>query len=187
MTENQNLDRRTQTAVSDGVLISLRRIIQAIDLHSRQLVRQHGITTPQLLILKQIDSEGTLTVSQLAKQISLKQTTVTDILNRLEKKDLIRRGRDTHDRRKVLVEGTESGRKLLDAAPSPMQETFQEKFEDLAPWQQSMILTSLQLLDSLMVDKEIVAAPILSTGALTETMDQESRSFETRNRRKVGT
>ncbi|MFW2367315.1 MAG: MarR family winged helix-turn-helix transcriptional regulator [Desulforhopalus sp.] len=155
-------------------MISLRRIIQAIDLHSRQLVRQHGITTPQLLILKQIESEGILTVSQLAKQISLKQTTVTDILNRLEKKDLIRRTRDAHDRRKVLIEGTGSGRKLLDAAPSPMQETFEEKFEDLAAWKQSMILTSLQLLESLMVEEKISAAPILSTGALTETVEIES-------------
>lgn len=186
MSEKQNSNNRVQSAVSDGVLISLRRIIQAIDLHSRQLVRQHGITTPQLLILKQIESEGTLTVSQLAKQISLKQTTVTDILNRLEKKDLIRRTRDARDRRKVLIEGTEIGRKLLDAAPSPMQETFQEKFEDLPPWQQSMILTSLQLLDSLMVDKKISAAPILSTGALTDSAELESRGFETTDNKKVG-
>lgn len=174
MTENQNSNNRTQSAISDGVLISLRRIIQAIDLHSRQLVRQHGITTPQLLILKQIESEGILTVSQLAKQISLKQTTVTDILNRLEKKDLIRRTRDAHDRRKVLIEGTKRGRKLLDAAPSPMQETFEEKFEDLATWKQSMILTSLQLMESLMVEEQISAAPILSTGALTETVEIET-------------
>lgn len=174
LTDNQNSNHKTQAAVSDGVLISLRRIIQAIDLHSRQLTRQHGITTPQLLILKQVEAEGAITVSKLAKQISLKQTTVTDILNRLEKKELIRRTKDTSDRRRVLIEETDTGKKLLDAAPSPLQETFLDKFEDLNSWKQTMILSSLQLLESLMIEEKISAAPILSTGALTETAPQES-------------
>lgn len=180
MTNNQNLNHKTQAAVSDGVLISLRRIIQAIDLHSRQLVRQHGITTPQLIILKQIHAEGTLTVSQLANQISLKQTTVTDILNRLEKKELVRRTKDSNDRRRVLVEETDTARKLLDAAPSPLQETFLDKFEDLDTWKQTMILSSLQLLESLMVEEKISAAPILSTGVLTETANQIPVALESK-------
>jgi DNA-binding MarR family transcriptional regulator len=166
-----SLPPRKQAAVSDGVLISLRRIIQAIDLHSRQLARQHGITTPQLLILKQIENEAVITVSQLAKRISLKQATVTDILNRLEKKGLVRRKRDTSDRRRVLIEETDAGRQLLAAAPSPLQETFLDKFEKQDVWKQSMILTSLQLLESLMVEEEISAAPILSTGMLTDLVD----------------
>ncbi|MBT8360121.1 MAG: MarR family transcriptional regulator [Desulfobacterales bacterium] len=112
MTRNQNSNQKTIAAVSDGVLVSLRRIIQAIDLHSRQLVRQHGITTPQLLILKEVEAEGAITVSRLANKISLKQTTVTDILNRLEKKELVRRTKDVNDRRRVLIEETDAGKKL---------------------------------------------------------------------------
>jgi DNA-binding MarR family transcriptional regulator len=173
MTVNPNTMPKTPAVVSDGVLSSLRRIIQAIDLHSRQLVRQHGITTPQLLILKQVQqAKGVITVSQLANNISLKQTTVTDILNRLEKKELVRRQRDAGDRRRVFIEQTDAGIKLLEAAPSPLQETFLEKFEEIEPWQQTMIQSSLQLLESLMMEEKISAAPILSTGELTETAPQ---------------
>lgn len=173
---NQNSDVRSsgQAATSDGVLSSLRCIIQAVDIHSRQLVRQYGITTPQLIILKQIEGEETLTVSQLAKQVSLKQATVTDILNRLERKGLVLREKDTGDRRRVLVKETVAGKKLLEAAPSPLQETFLEKFENLEDWKQNMILTSLQLLGTLMADDDISAAPILSTGVLTEPIDSRS-------------
>jgi len=159
----------TQASVSDNVLINLRRIIQAIDLQSRQLVRQHGITTPQLIILKQIQGKEAITVSEIAKQVSLKQATVTDILNRLERKGLILRQRGTDDRRRVLVKETDRGKKLLEAAPSPLQETFLEKFENLEEWKKNMILTSLQLLGTLMAVDEIPAAPILSTGILTDT------------------
>jgi DNA-binding MarR family transcriptional regulator len=171
LTSNIPSNTKGNTSVSDGVLINLRRIIQSVDLHSRQLARQHGITTPQLLILKQIQGESAMTVSQLAKQISLKQATVTDILNRLERKGLIRRCKDTGDRRRVLIEETATGQKLLDAAPSPLQETFLEKFEELETWQQSMILSSLQLLVTVMVEEDISAAPILSAGALTDKVE----------------
>jgi DNA-binding MarR family transcriptional regulator len=171
MNQIPDLNLKVQAANSDSVLISLRRIIQAIDIHSRQLVRQHGITTPQLIILKQIEGKKTITVTQLAKQVSLKQATVTDILNRLERKGLLQRQKDTGDRRRVLVKETDAGKKLLEAAPSPLQETFLEKFEDLEDWKQNMILSSLQLLGTLMADDEISAAPMLSTGVLTETID----------------
>jgi DNA-binding MarR family transcriptional regulator len=169
--QNPDLNSKVQATTSDGVLISLRRIIQAIDIHSRQLARQHGITTPQLIILKQIEGKETITVTQLAKQVSLKQATVTDILNRLERKGLVQRQKDTGDRRRVLVKETDAGKKLLEAAPSPLQDTFLEKFENIEDWKQNMILTSLQLLGTLMADDEISAAPILSTGVLTEAID----------------
>ena len=151
--------------------MNLRRIIQAIDLHSRQLALQHVFTTPQLLILKLLPSEATVTVSQLAKQVSLKQATVTDILNRLERKGLVRRRKYSTDRRQVWIEETDAGRKLLEAAPSPLQETFLDKFEEQETWKQTMILSSLQLLSSMMVEEEMPAAPILSTGILTDTTD----------------
>jgi len=168
---NAHVSVKEQAAVSDNVLVNLRRIIQAIDLHSRQLVRQHGITTPQLLILKQIQGQEALTVSQIAKQVSLKQATVTDILNRLERKGLVLRQKDTNDRRRVLVKETDLGKKILGAAPSPLQETFLKRFENLDDWKQSMILSSLQLVSSMMTDDDISAAPILSTGLLTDPLD----------------
>jgi len=159
---------KTQALVSDNVLISLRRIIQAIDLHSRQLARQHGITTPQLIILKQIQGKEAMTVSEVARQVSLKQATVTDILNRLEYKGLVLREKDTKDRRRVLVRETDAGKKLLKTAPSPLQETFLEKYGDLEDWKQHMILASLQLVSTMMVDDEISAAPILLTKSLID-------------------
>lgn len=170
MNQPQDVNSKAQTTTSDNVLINLRRIIQAIDLHSRQLARQHGITTPQLIILKQIEVKKSITVTQLAKEVSLKQATVTDILNRLERKGLVQRQKDTSDRRRVLVKETDAGKKLLEAAPSPLQDTFLEKFKNLEDWKQHMILASLELMSTLMADDEISAAPILSTGVLTETL-----------------
>ena len=75
----------------DEVLISLRRIVRAIELQSRQLVRSHGLTGPQILILKTLMQSSETTVGQLAEQVSLSKPTVTDILNRLEKYGMVQR------------------------------------------------------------------------------------------------
>ena len=48
------------------VLIALRQVIRATDLHSRQLLKTAGLTAPQLLVLQAIDSAGELSVSTLA-------------------------------------------------------------------------------------------------------------------------
>jgi len=38
--------------MGDQVIVALRRVIRAVDLHSRTLLASHGLTGPQALILK---------------------------------------------------------------------------------------------------------------------------------------
>jgi len=155
-----------QIPVSDSVLISLRQIIRAIDLHSKQLVKQFGLTGPQLVVLQEIARADEITPSQLAKAISLSQATVTGILERLEKRDLIARRRSNSDRRRIWVSSTPAGDQLLEAAPPLMQESFVEQFDRLQNWEQHMILSSLQRLVAMMDAKQIEAAPMLASGPL---------------------
>jgi len=156
----------TDNYLCDEVLINLRRIIQTIELHSRQIVRKIGLTGPQLLILLAISKGKELTVGEIAKSISLGQATVTSILTRLEKKGLITRERSIVDKRKVYIKITQQTERLLKIAPPPLQETFIKQFNELKNWEQSMILCSLQRLVNMMEAKEIDAAPYLETGPL---------------------
>lgn len=141
------------------VLKALRQIIQAVDLHSRQLLREHGITGPQLVILQEVAAFGPLTVSQLAKATSLSQGTVTNILMRLEKGGLVTRTRSELDKRRVYIDVADKCRDLLATAPSPLHETFVERFGGLEEWEQEMILSALKRLATIMEpDPESVAA-----------------------------
>ncbi len=150
--------------VTDEVLINLRKIIQMIDIHSRYLVRQVGLTGPQLAILQELSRQGNISTGELAKAISLSQATVTGILERLEKKGLVERTRSDNDRRRVIVNVTEDCIRLLEKAPSQLQESFVNTFHELEEWEQSMILSSLQRIVSMMDAKQIDAAPLLTTG-----------------------
>ena len=68
----------------EQVLVSLRRVIRATDLHSKHLAKISGLTAPQILLLQAIRKLEGAPVGQLAKEVSLSQATVTTILDRLE-------------------------------------------------------------------------------------------------------
>jgi len=148
------------------VLISLRRVIRATDLHSKQLVKTSGLTSPQLLLLQAIRDNGDVTIGELAKKISLSQATVTTILDRLEKRELVNRVRSTTDKRKVHAYLTEKSTEILKEAPVPLQEQFAKQFNDLEIWEQTMIISSLQRIAQMMDAEDIDASPVLDIGAL---------------------
>ncbi|MDH2433233.1 MarR family transcriptional regulator [Pokkaliibacter sp. MBI-7] len=134
----------------DQVLITLRRIIQAIDIHSRSLKKKSGLTTPQLLIMQAISKLGVVPIRALATQVNLSQATVTTIIDRLEAHGLVSRERSQEDKRKVHALLTDKGRQLLEQAPEPMQAHFVSRFKELPEWEKGMLVASLQRLADLM-------------------------------------
>ena len=158
----------------EEVLVALRRVIRATDLHSKHLAKTTGLTAPQILLLQTIRDKGDATIGELANQISLSQATVTSILDRLEKKELVYRERSTEDKRKVHAFLTDLGTETLKEAPLPLQDQFTREFGDLQKWEQTMIISSLQRIAQMMDAQHIDAAPVLDVGVL----DRQSATFE---------
>jgi DNA-binding MarR family transcriptional regulator len=151
--------------LEEQVIAALRRITRAIDLHSRLLLQRYGLTSPQLAALKALRRRQPITVGALAKEIHLSQATVTGILGRLENRGLAVRTRGSRDRRSVLVELTEAGGKLVAEAPSLLQERFHRELSRLQQWEQTMILSTLQRIASMMDAEKIEAVPQLTPAA----------------------
>lgn len=149
--------------LSQEVLSTLRKIIRAIDLHSKQLSKSFGLTGPQLLLIREIAAEPDISVGNLAKRVSLSQATVTSIVDRLEARDLAKRIRSSTDKRKVSLEITDKAREVLEANPTFLQEEFIRNFERLEKWEQLLILSSLQRVASMMNAEGLVTGPVLSS------------------------
>jgi DNA-binding MarR family transcriptional regulator len=157
------------------VLIALRRVIRATDLHSRQLIKTTGITTPQLLLLQSVENIHEVTVSELAKDISLSQATVTNILVRLEKRGFLNRTRSQQDKRKVHISITKAGSQAIQNAPVPLQENFIIEFEKLKSWEQGQIISSLQRVAEMMDAEDISASPVLDVGELDRQIENQEK------------
>lgn len=155
------------------VLRALRRIFHAVDGHSRRLARIHGLTEPQAICLNAVNRAGELNPGQLARTVSLSPPTVTGILDRLERRGLIRRERAARDKRQVVVGLTDAGRKLLDNSPPPLQERFTRRLTELSPSRQRQIARSLNEVVRLMEAEHIDAAPLLARGAANPAHAEE--------------
>lgn len=140
--------------VLDQMLISMRRIMRAADLHSNFIKRTSGLTSPQLLLLKAIQKSKDASIGELSEAICLSQATATTILDRLEKAGYARRVRSEIDKRKVHVELTDSGKEILDDAPPPLQPQFIDQFSELKEYDRTALLSSLQRIADLMEQDE---------------------------------
>ena len=152
----------------DNILISLRRIMRAADLHSQKLMKESGLTAPQLLVVQAIEKEGSPSTSSLARSIAVSQATMTRIIDRLERAGLVRREKSSTDKRVVNISLTDAGRTKLESAPEPLQEEFLREFRKLEDWEQQMLKSSLLRIARMMDAQDIDAAPILQAGAIIE-------------------
>lgn len=148
------------------ILVSLRKITQAIDIHSRMLNKKFGLTGPQLILLQEISNHGHISITPLSKITSLSQATITDITKRLVAKGYVLREKREDDRRSVRLSLTEAGEKVLENLPPLLQEKFTARFSKLENWEQLMILSAFDRVVQMMSAEEIEASPVLVTGPI---------------------
>ena len=166
-------------SLEDQVIVALRRITRAIDLHSRGLLHEYGLTAPQLAALKSIGRLQPVAIGTLARSIHLSQATLTGIVSRLERRGLVTRARSGSDRRAVVVSLTDAGRELQETAPSLLQDRFRNELLRLHEWEQNLLLASLQRIASMMDAEGIDASPVLTPGVATATAEDISRVLRT--------
>jgi DNA-binding MarR family transcriptional regulator len=93
----------------------------------------YKLTIPQFFTLLFVsDKEGGCTMSQLANQTRHSLATMTGIVDRLVRLDLVKRGSNPDDRRIVLVELTDAGRNLLDEVHAARQKELEQAFGQLS-------------------------------------------------------
>ncbi|ABS07468.1 MULTISPECIES: MarR family winged helix-turn-helix transcriptional regulator [Shewanella] len=150
----------------EQLLISLRRVIRAIDIHSRQLNKHSGLTGPQLMVMQKIAQLDAPLAKTVAEEITLSPATVTTIIDRLEGRGLVIRLRSETDKRKVHLYLSDAGRALLQDSPKPLQDHFIKRYQNLEEWEQSQLLSAVERIATMMDADKIDAAPMLLVGKI---------------------
>ncbi len=153
----------------DDILISIRRIMRAIDLQSKRLVKMSGLTAPQLVVMQALRRDGKVSPSSVARTVALSQATITSILDRLEKADLVRRERSETDKRIVYACLTTEGQKRLEEAPELLQAGFLRQYRQLEEWERTMLVSALQRISTMMDAEDLDASPILDIGEIEKS------------------
>ena len=164
--------------ISEDVLATIRQIVRAIDLHSKQLAKTYGLTGPQLIVLQEIADRDVLSTGDLAKNISLSHATVTSIIDRLVAKGLVSRLRGTEDKRKMYLRLTDEGVRQVENKPSMLQDTFIQSFNNLKDWEQSLLLSSIQRIASMMKANELETDSFLISHPATATEEELNEYYK---------
>lgn len=129
---------------------SLQRIIRAIDVHSRSLLRNFQLTGTQLGVLKELERYDQVPIGSLAKSRFLGAPTVTGVVDRLEKNGWVERVHGQEDRRQVLIRITSEGKKLLSRNPPLLTDEFCRKLQNLPEPKRQSLCESLQCVAGMM-------------------------------------
>jgi DNA-binding MarR family transcriptional regulator len=93
--------------------------------------REIGLTGPQVSTLKILEAVGELSLSELSERMSARNSTVTGIVDRMERDGLVVRERSSTDRRVVIIRATEKGRDIAVGVPLGAMEIFSSALRSL--------------------------------------------------------
>ena len=136
--------------IYEQLILSLRQVNRAVDLHSKQLNKKFGLTGPQLLVIKKIVELKGPMAKMVAEAVNLSPATVTTIIDRLEVNKLVQRKRSDYDKRRVELFVTDKGTSLLLQVPQLLPTTFITQFQGLGSWEQNQLLSSVQRIVDMM-------------------------------------
>lgn len=150
----KNYKPAEETQMIDPLFIhitkGLRQITHELNKYSKYLQEKHGITIPQIITLREIYEHGPLSFSELTKIVSLNNSTVTGIVDRLEKQQVVQRTRTSPDRRRIDIVITQKGIDFLTNTPPPIQPGLIEGLEKMNKKEVDTILWSIETLLSLL-------------------------------------
>jgi DNA-binding MarR family transcriptional regulator len=108
-------------AATMAVLQQFRELFRVSQQHFQRIESNCGVSGAQLWALSELKATPGLTVSGLSRALSIHLSTSSNLLDKLEAQELIRRERNSADQRVVSVYLTIAGQQLLRKAPKPAE------------------------------------------------------------------
>lgn len=153
---------RRGAPVGLDVLQQLRVVVRLAGNHSAHVERSTGIPGAQLWALHEIAQADGLRVGELATRLRVHQTTVSNLLSRLEAAGLVRKGRSPADRRIVHIHLSAAGRRALRGAAAPARGLLPNVLDGMSPAQLRKVHAGLAVLVDCMggFDPSLAAKPL---------------------------
>lgn len=148
------------------ILINLRKIIRSVNLESKRIEKEYGISIPQLLCLNFLSEKETFQAShkEIKDFLQLNASTVTGIISRLEKKGFVARLPKRKDKRVGMITITATGFKLLEKTPEPLHEQLTIKLKQISPEKLQKLQDSFETIIDFLNLENVDAAPIITAG-----------------------
>jgi MarR family transcriptional regulator, organic hydroperoxide resistance regulator len=124
----QQLDKKMVAIIEK----EMRYINVIIKQKGRELLTDYAITPPQFVALQWLFEDGDMTIGDLSNKMYLACSTTTDLVDRMEKKQLLMRVKDPNDRRVVRIHLLEEGKRIIDEVIKKRQAYLEEVLKNFS-------------------------------------------------------
>ena len=110
----------------------LRKIDYIIRKEGRGILNDFNITVPQFTALQILINNGNMTIGELSQKMVLACSTITDLIDRMEKSELVSRKKDDKDKRVVRIEVLPKGYDILEKVLVKRREFLSSKLNNFS-------------------------------------------------------
>lgn len=163
-----------------NIIIKIRRIVRSINLESKKIQKDYGVSIPQILCLEYLKSSPSYQATQksIRAHLNLNSSTVTGIISRLEKKGFLARLPKIGDRRTTVIALTSLGDQLLKNTPDLLQQRLAVKLKKIADSDLEKIEETLEILVNMLEIEELEASPVLTAeDIIKEELNSEEENI----------
>jgi len=138
------------TVVDPARAVEVERLVREVALIMRQRGRQHlssfDLTPPQFDALVELVRGGEMTMGELCNQLSLASSTVTDLIDRMERSGFVQRVRDTTDRRVVRLQVQQRGSDIIEGVLRTRASYLESVLRQMSAEAQGRVAEAVRLL-----------------------------------------
>lgn len=141
----------TNKKVNDKIISiekNFRQICCKIKQKGREILTDFEITPPQFTALLILLEEDNLTISELSNEMYLACSTVTDLLDRMEKNALVKRVKDENDKRVSRIKVLEKGYNVLDEVLTARRLYIDEIFKEVSSQELAVVNQAFEVLNT---------------------------------------
>ena len=131
-----------------GVVLRIQALAKILGNQAAEKLQQYDLQWWQYDVMATLRRQGEpfiMPATELAASVMLTSGAMTNRIDRLEDEGLVRRIKDANDLRRVLVQLTREGLKLIDSAAEARFETATEAMEGLTEQQRDSLNNLLRL------------------------------------------
>ncbi len=128
----------------------LRHVAVTVTQRGREHLEDYNITPPQFAALLALIDSGEITMGELCQKLYLACSTVTDLIDRMEKNGYVERFKDRKDRRVIRLRVLPSGMEIYEYVIKARKAYLETVLASVDPQEQLVLVSSLQKLYTLM-------------------------------------
>jgi DNA-binding MarR family transcriptional regulator len=134
-----------------GMEQDIRDICTKVRKKGREILSEFDITTPQFNALAYLVFDGEMTLGELSQKMFLACSTITDLLDRMEKSELVKRYKDEKDKRVYRVKVLDKGHAMIEEVMAHRRQYIKDSLNVVTAEKKEEIAKVLSLLNELLL------------------------------------